>query len=68
MQIIKSSYNFFTQNQWYVGKLVGSGKLPPLRRLIDNQQEFVRAFEGIVQRPNEQETVLREMTVRCLAA
>lgn len=63
----KSSYNLFTQNQWYVGKLVGSGKLPPLRRLIDNQQEFVRAFEGIVQRPNEQETVLREMTVRCLA-
>ena len=64
----KSSYNLFTQNQWYVGKLVGSGKLPPLRRLIDNQQEFVRAFEGIIQRPNEQETVLREMTVRCLAA
>ncbi len=64
----KSSYNLFTQNQWYVGKLVGSGKLPSLRRLIDNQQEFVRAFEGIVQRPNEQETVLREMTVRCLAA
>ncbi len=63
----KSSYNLFTQNQWYVGKLVGTGKLPPLRRLIDNQQEFVRAFEGIVQRPNEQETVLREMTVRCMA-
>ena len=64
----KSSYNLFTQNQWYVGKLVGTGKLPSLRRLIDNQQEFVRAFEGIVQRPNEQETVLREMTVRCVAA
>jgi len=64
----KSSYNLFTQNQWYTGKLVSTGKLPPLRRLIDNQQEFVKAFEGIVQRPNEQETVLREMTVRCLAA
>jgi DNA polymerase-3 subunit delta len=63
----KSSYNLFTQNQWYAGKLVSTGKLPPLRRLIDNQQEFVRAFEGIVQRPNEQETLLREMTVRCLA-
>jgi DNA polymerase-3 subunit delta len=63
----KSSYNLFTQNQWYAGKLVSTGKLPPLRRLIDNQQEFVRAFESIVQRPNEQETMLREMTVRCLA-
>ncbi len=64
----KSSFNFFTQNQWYVGKLVGSAKLPPLRRLIDNQQEFVRVFEEIIRRPNEQETVLRDMAVRCLAA
>lgn len=62
----KSSFNLFTQNQWYAGKLVASGKLPTLRRLIDNQQEFIRAFEEIIQRPHEQETVLREMTVRCL--
>ena len=62
----KSSYNLFTQNQWYVGKLVGSAKLPPLRRLIDTQQELVRVFEEIIRRPNEQETVLRDMAVRCL--
>jgi DNA polymerase-3 subunit delta len=64
----KSSFNVFTQNAWYVGKLAGSGKLPTLRRLIDNQQEFIAAFEGIVQRPHAQEEVLREMTVRCLTA
>jgi DNA polymerase-3 subunit delta len=64
----KSAYNLFTQNQWYVGKLVGSGKLPPLRRLIDNQLEFVRTFEEIVRRPNEQEAVLRDMAVRCLGS
>lgn len=63
----KSSYNLFTQNPWYLGKLAGSAKLPTLRRLIDNQQEFVAAFEEIVRRPQEQEEVLREMTVRCLA-
>jgi len=63
----KSAYNFFTQNQWYAGKLVGSARLPGLRRLIDNQQEFIRAFEEIVRRPNEQEVVLRDMAVRCLA-
>jgi len=62
----KSAYNIFTQNQWYVGKLVGSAKLPALRRLIDNQQEFVRTFEEIIRRPNEQEVVLRDMAVRCL--
>ncbi|MBC8040735.1 MAG: DNA polymerase III subunit delta [Opitutaceae bacterium] len=64
----KSAYNLFSQNAWYVGKLAGSAKLPSLRRLIDNQQEFIRAFEEIVQRPNEQEEVLREMSVRCLSA
>ncbi len=64
----KSSYNLFSQNAWYVGKLAGSAKLPSLRRLIDNQQDFIRAFEEIVQRPNEQEEVLREMAVRCLSA
>lgn len=64
----KSSFNVFSQNAWYVGKLAGSGKLPTLRRLIDHQQAFIAAFEGIVERPHAQEEVLREMTVRCLTA
>ncbi len=64
----KSSYNLFSQNAWYVGKLAGNGKLPTLRRLIDNQQDFIVAFEEIIQRPHEQEEVLRELAVRCLAA
>lgn len=64
----KSSYNLFTQNPWYVGKLAGSAKLPTVRRLIDNQQEFVTAFEEIIRRPDQQEEVLREMAVRCLGA
>ena len=64
----KSAFNLFTQNQWYAGKLVAGARLPSLRRLIDNQQEFIRAFEEIIQRPNDQETVLREMAVRCLTA
>ena len=46
----KSSYNIFTQTPWYVGKLAGSAKLPSLRRLIDNQQEFIAAFEEIIRR------------------
>lgn len=62
----KNSFNVFSQNPWYLGKLAGNAKLPSLRRLIDNQQEFIRAFEEIIQRPNAQEDVLRDMTVRCL--
>ncbi|HEX3728546.1 MAG TPA: DNA polymerase III subunit delta, partial [Opitutaceae bacterium] len=63
----KSSFNVFAQNPWYLGKLATSAKLPALRRLIDNQQELIRAFEEIVRRPQEQEEVMREMAVRCLA-
>lgn len=63
----KSSFNLFTQNAWYVGKLAGSARLPSLRRLIDNQQEFITAFETLIRRPQEQEEVLRELAVRCLA-
>lgn len=62
----KSSFNLFSQNPWYVGKLAGSAKLPALRRLIDNQHEFITVFEEIVRRNDEQEEVLREMAVRCL--
>ena len=63
----KSAFNFFTQNAWYAGKLVNTARMPPVRRLVENQLEFVRAFEGIVARPGEQEAVLRDMAVRCLA-
>jgi DNA polymerase-3 subunit delta len=62
----KSSYNVFTQNPWYLGKLASGAKLPSLRRLIDNQQEFIVAFEEIIRRPNDQEEVMRELAVRCL--
>ncbi len=62
----KSSFNVFSQNAWYLGKLAQSGKLPSLRRLIDNQREFVQAFETLIGRAGEQEDVLREMAVRCL--
>ena len=37
------------------------------RLLRDNQQELILAFEEIVRRPDEQEAVLRDMAVRCLA-
>ncbi len=45
-----------------------SASCPSLRRLIDNQREFLAAFEEIIRRPHEQEEVLRDMAVRCLGA
>jgi DNA polymerase III subunit delta len=64
----KSAYNVFTQNAWYVGKLASGGRLPTTHRLISNQQELIGAFAEIIKRPREQEDVLREMAVRCLAS
>jgi DNA polymerase-3 subunit delta len=63
----KSTANVFTQNPWYLGKLIGGANPPTLRRLIDTQGELIAAFEEIGRRPDEQEEVLREMAVRCLA-
>ena len=63
----KSSCNLFTQNLWYLGKLAMSAKLPSLKRMIDNQQEFYVAFQRLLDRPAEQEEVLRELAVRCLS-
>jgi len=63
----KSAYNLFAQHPYYLGKLCFHPP-PPLRRLIDNQREFISAFEEILRRPDEQEEVLRDMAVRCLAA
>jgi len=70
----KNSFNLFSQHPFYVGKLASAGSgpgraggLPSLRRLIDNQQEFITAFEETITRPREQEQVLGEMVTRCLA-
>ena len=63
----KSSYNLFTQNPWYLGKLASNKNAPAMKQLVRNQQEFVAAFEEIIRRPDEAEEVLREMAVRCLS-
>lgn len=39
-----------------------------LKRLLDFHGEFLRAFTGIIERPNDQESVLRECAVRCLSS
>ena len=62
----KSHFNVFTQNLWYLGKLSAGVKGVTLRRLIDHQTEFIRAFEQILTHPNEQEEVMRTMAIRCL--
>lgn len=63
----KGAYNVFTQNLWYLGRLSEGLKNLTLKRLIDFQQAFLRAFEEILERPLQQEEVMREMAIRCLS-
>lgn len=63
----KSNLNVFTQNPWYLGKLAVTASKVSLKKLIEFQIAFANAFEGIVERPNEQEAVCREMAIHCLS-
>ena len=62
----KSNLNVFTQNPWYLGKLAVTASKVPLKKLIEFQIAFADAFEGIIERPGEQEAVCREMAMHCL--
>ena len=61
----KTNFNLFSQNPWYLGRLAEAARRFPLRKLIDWQSEFLRAFEEISKRPKEQEQVMRELAARC---
>ena len=63
----KNPMNVFSQNSWYLGKLIGNAALPSLRVLMNHQFEFRRAFAGTIERPKEQEDVVRAMVLRCLS-
>lgn len=63
----KSSYNVFTQNLWYLGnKIAPTAQKLSLKKLIDFQVAFLRAFEAIISRPSEQEAVMRDLAIKCL--
>ncbi len=63
----KSNLNVFTQNPWYLGRLAETASKVPLKKLVDFQIAFTEAFEAIIERPNEQEEVCRELAVKCLS-
>ncbi|MFP4283324.1 MAG: DNA polymerase III subunit delta [Opitutales bacterium] len=63
----KTNFNLFSQNPWYLGRLGAPLRHLSLKRLMDFQEAFLHAFIGILERPQEQEAVLGEVAVRCLA-
>ncbi|TVR51635.1 MAG: DNA polymerase III subunit delta [Puniceicoccaceae bacterium] len=64
----KSSHHLFSQSPWYLRRLAGEGELPRLRTLIEHQQAMVDAFEEILGRADEAESVIRGLILRCLGS
>lgn len=62
----KSAFNLTTQNPYYLSRLMRPLRQLSLKQLVQFQLEFVAAFQGTVDRKNEDEAVLREMAIRCL--
>ena len=63
----KSPVNIFAQNPFYLGNLAENARRIPLRTLFDFQTAFVDTFREMIDRPNDHETIFRELAVRCLA-
>jgi DNA polymerase-3 subunit delta len=64
----KVKYNVFAANLWYLGnKVAPSANKFTLKKLVDIQLALVDAFTGILERPNDQESVMREFAVKCLS-
>jgi DNA polymerase III subunit delta len=62
----KSASNIFSQNPWYLARLAKAADSATLRRLIDFQSAFIDAFAALIERPHDNEGVIRELAIRCL--
>ncbi|MEO0793583.1 MAG: DNA polymerase III subunit delta [Verrucomicrobiota bacterium] len=64
----KSAYNVFTQNLWYLGNKIapGAAKLA-LPKLVDFQVAFTAAFEDLMRKHQDQESVMRDLAIACLS-
>ena len=62
----KSGLNVFTQNPWYLGKIVQQADGMKLRQLVEFQVEFVAAFLELVDKPNYHKEVMRNLVLKCL--
>lgn len=63
----KSNLNVLTQHPFYLSRLAAPLPRLKLRLLLRFQTEFIRAFIEVMERPQEEEGVVRELAVRCLS-
>jgi DNA polymerase-3 subunit delta len=61
----KSEFHPFGQNAWYLGKLATIANQITLKTLIRFQLLFIEAFSRLIDHPNEQEDVVRDLLIAC---
>lgn len=61
----KTTLNVFSQNPWFLGRLLGLVKSFSARRLIDLQSHLIEAFEQVLAQPREQHaTIFKNLVIR----
>lgn len=65
----KTTLNVFSQNPWFLGRLLGLVKKFSARRLIDLQSHLIEAFEQVLAMPKEQHvTIFKNLVIRTHSA
>lgn len=57
----KHSFNVFSQNPWYLGKLLQTAQQFTLKQLMEFQADFIEVFEKILANPNGQQEILSSL-------
>ena len=60
----KNSYNIFSQNPWYLTKLLGNVQRYPLHRLLDIQLALMDTIGRAANRYDDQVSLVREMALK----
>ena len=62
----KSNLNVFTQNPYYLGRLLKDVNHFSLKNLVDFQIAFAETFEAIVETPKDPIAIFNQLAIRCL--
>lgn len=65
----KSTLNLFTQNPWFLGRLMSIVKRFSTRALIDLQASLLEAFQQLLAQPREQQSaIFKDLAIRTLSS
>ena len=64
----KTTLNLFSQNPWFLGRLLPITKKFNTRRLIDLQADLIAAFEKLMAHPKEEQSnIFKDLAIRTLS-